>query len=108
VGLNFVVALLSMFHLLFNESDPTALFVAAGLFAVPAFLVRRMSRVAALSALVLYVLNYLLTVSHSSQTGNFFFALILTMGLVTGVRGTFAYHRFKKQKSSAQITLEGQ
>jgi hypothetical protein len=99
-GLTGLSALLSIFHLL-NWSDPSSL-VDAGLFAILGFLMSRMSRVAASLALGLFVLERLYEFYARGLSVGFLAALFI-IGLTSGIRGTFAYHRFKKQSAARDI-----
>jgi hypothetical protein len=97
-GVTGLLALLSAFHIL-DWVDPWSIF-DAGLFAVLGLLIRRMSRVAATSALVLYLLErvYAAYVGGWTTTAGVVGAMLFT-AFTSGVRGTIAYHRYKRQAS---------
>ena len=69
-------------------------FVDAGLFAVLGVLIYRMSRAAAVS-LALSIVGY--AYSFKSDSGGSVALLVFAMGFVSGVRGTLAFHRLRKQ-----------
>ena len=93
-----LLALLSVFEVL-NIVGPWA-FVDAALFAILGLTIRRsVSRVAAVSALALFILERVdgfYTRGVTAAVG--VVALMLLMGFVSGVRGAFAYHRYQKQR----------
>jgi hypothetical protein len=71
----------------------------AGLIALLAFGIRRMSRIAALVALVYYVVGRInLWAKYGSQ--NPVIAGIFVLIFLSAVRGTFAYHHLKPQPES--------
>jgi hypothetical protein len=73
-------------------------FIDVGIYVAIAIGIRRMSRVAAVLGLVLYIANriYLWAVLGARPAGIAMTA-ILVIALLNGVRGTFAYHRLRKQ-----------
>jgi hypothetical protein len=95
------VASLSAFHVL-DWVDSWS-FVDAGLFAVLGFLIRRMSRVAAASALALYLLErvYAAHLVGWTTTAVVLAAPVFTL-FVSGVRGTIAHHRYKGHLAEEQ------
>ena len=96
----FFVAAITVALIVFSISDPAGL-VDASLFAIFGLLIRRMSRVAAILALLLFILAQAykietrgLAATVLSLSGLVGVACLL--GFTSGVRGTIAYHRFKK------------
>lgn len=74
-------------------SSPLSL-IDAGLFAIVAWRIYRMSRAWALAGLLLYVyeLTYSVYLHGTKATASWFGGAILLVGFVNGARGTFAYH----------------
>lgn len=75
-------------------------FIDAGLFVAIALGIRKLSRFATVSGLVLYWLNriyFWLTFGFEGY-GFLGYAIItlVTIGLINGIRGTFAYHRLRR------------
>jgi hypothetical protein len=77
--------------------DESAL-VDAGVFAVLGFLILRMSRVAAVAALVLYIIERIVLWTRVSSIGGASIPMMLVIVLcfVSSVRGTFAYQRYRE------------
>jgi hypothetical protein len=77
--------------------------VDAAAFGILGFLLRRMSRVAATSALVLFLFErgYEAYVKGWQTTirGSIFTTFII-LGLAAGVRGTIAFHRYKRRSGA--------
>ena len=71
-----------------------AAFVDAAIFGVIAIGIRRMSRVAAVAGLVLFVLERLLMLPENHGMGSLIVGVAITLAFANGVRATFAYHRF--------------
>lgn len=59
-----------------------------------------MSRTAAIFGLVLYIIEKIYMMIIYGIMPNFMI-VIFTMGFINGIRGTFAYHKLKKQAESA-------
>jgi hypothetical protein len=68
-----------------------------------ALLMRRMSRVAAVLALALFLLGHGYEIYTSGVTLGIFVSVFIAGGIASGVRGTIAFHRYKRQLVSAQI-----
>ena len=81
--------------ILFNLLEAWS-FADAFLFAIIAWGIHRKSRSAALSGLLLYLLERVFILSINGLP----VAIILTLMFVNSVRGTFAYHKFHAQLSS--------
>jgi hypothetical protein len=75
-------------------------FVDAVLFGVIGWGIRRLSRVAAVAGLVLYLLERAYMWAEGGDT-NIAFAIILSFCFVTGIRGTFAHHRLATDAAAA-------
>lgn len=73
-------------------------FIDVGIFVAIAIGIRRMSRIAAVLGLVVYVGNqlYIWSVTGPRTTG-MIVVVFLTLAFIHGVRGTFAYHSYRKQ-----------
>jgi hypothetical protein len=93
-GLSAIFAVLAYFNLL-NVLSPWA-WIDAGVMAVLGFFIRRMSRLAAVAALAWFVGARIQGAITHSLASNLLLGLILLAGFISGVRGTFAYHRFKQ------------
>gem|GEM_PF-4323823 len=76
--------------------------VDAGLFALIAFGIYKMSRVAAVIGIALYLwgqLNQILATGNS----NYILVILFTLYFIHAIRGTFAYHKLKKEQSERVI-----
>ncbi|HEY9818764.1 MAG TPA: hypothetical protein V6D20_23595 [Candidatus Obscuribacterales bacterium] len=73
-------------------------FIDVGIFVAIAIGIRRMSRIAAVLGLVVYVGNqlYIWSVTGPRTTG-IIVVVFLILAFIHGVRGTFAYHSYRKQ-----------
>jgi hypothetical protein len=73
-------------------------FIDAGIFVAIAIGIRRMSRIAAALGLVLYIGGriYMWSLTGPPTAGIVMF-LFITLAFVHGVRGTLAYHRYRRQ-----------
>lgn len=101
-GLTGALALLSAFHIL-DWVDPWSL-VDSVLFAALGLLIRRMSRVAATSALVLYLLERIYETYVRGWTSSVgLLAAVLVIGFASGARGTIAYHRYNRNAAKGQF-----
>ncbi|TVQ23381.1 MAG: hypothetical protein EA367_02515 [Leptolyngbya sp. DLM2.Bin15] len=73
-------------------------FIDVGIFVAIAFGIRRMSRVAAVLGLVVYFGNQLYMWSIiGPQTAGIIVVVFMMLAFIHGVRGTFAYHSYRKQ-----------
>jgi hypothetical protein len=98
-GLTGAFALLSAFRIL-NWIDPWAL-IDAVVFTALGFLIRRMSRVAATAALILFLFERVYEASARGWKASVgLLAAILVIRFASGIRGTFAYHRYKRQEAT--------
>lgn len=72
-------------------------FVDASLFAIAGWRMWRFSRPWAIVALAMYLLERVYAaISNPGASMAIVMTVILTLLLIGGIRGTFAYHRFKK------------
>lgn len=93
-GVTTLSSILAIFDIrVLPGSSPLSL-LDAGLFAIVAWRIYRMSRAWALVGLLLYVyeLAYSVYLHGTKVTASLFVGAILLVGFVNGVRGTFAYH----------------
>ena len=73
------------------------------LFATIAWGIDRQSRVAAVSGLLLHIVNHAPRWDHYLSGGpGFVMAVLFLLFFVHGVRGTFAYHRHQRHTDSAR------
>ena len=82
---------------LFPDINASA-FLDAGVFAILGIGIYRMSRVAAVAALVLYLIEQVWVMSKVHTIIGFPFPMILIMVVcfAAGIRGTFAFHRYAR------------
>lgn len=108
---SFIVAAMSVFFVLIARL-PKAAFIDAALFLAVGIGIRKMSRFAAVSGLVLYVSGKIYGLAaDASGVGwrlhAFVIPIIITFLFISSVRGTFGYQRQKKrgaeQLRSAEI-----
>jgi hypothetical protein len=93
-GITAIFAVLAYFHVL-NVLSPWAL-IDAGVMAVLGFFIRRMSRAAAVAALMWFIGARIQGAITHSLAANVMLGLILLVGFISGIRGTFTYHRLAK------------
>src|SRR5262249_47372996 len=94
-GITAFFAALAYFNVL-NVFSPWVL-IDAGVMATLGFYIRRMSRAAAVVALVWFIAARIQGAMTHGMVSNILLGLILLVGFIGGVRGTFAYHRPAKQ-----------
>ncbi|MEM9216666.1 MAG: hypothetical protein AAGD25_20245 [Cyanobacteria bacterium P01_F01_bin.150] len=77
-------------------------FIDVSIYVAIAIGIYRMSRIAAIAGLSLYVINqiYMLTVTGPRASG-LGIMLLIVFAFINGIRGTFAYHRLKKYGESS-------
>ena len=80
--------------------------IDAGLFAIVAWRIYRMSRAWAVVGLLLYVVERVYAVSVRGSTAGIVVGVVLLLGFVNGVRGTFAYHHLEKKTREALAVSE--
>ena len=93
-GITAIAAILSLFGW---EITSLGALVDAGLFALIAFGIYKMSRLAAVLGLLLYLWGQLSQILATGKT-NFILVILFTLYFIHGIRGTFAYHKLKKQQ----------
>ena len=82
----------------------TSAFGDAALFGFIALGIWRMSRVAAVSGLVLFVLERIWMWRDNPRAGNIIVAVLFTVAFANGVRATFRYHRLLAAESTSADT----
>lgn len=93
-GITAIVAILSLFGL---EITSLWALVDAALFALIAFGIYKLSRVAAVIGLTLYLWEQLSQILATGKT-NIFLVVLFTLYFIHAIRGTFAYHKLKEQE----------
>jgi hypothetical protein len=80
-------------------------YVDAALFAIIAWRIRRRSKFFAVAGLVLFVFENVVQFSAHPQLAIFgwVMALLFILLFISGVRGTFAFHRLSAQKQQAAL-----
>ena len=76
-------------------------FVDAALFAFAGWRVWKLSRTWAVIGLVLYIAERIDRLAYTRTTPGVVMAVIFTLALVSGVRGTFAHHRLTATQGEA-------
>ena len=66
-----------------------------------AFLIYKMSRVAAILGLVIYVIEQLVVLAKYGVSGHVVVAILFVFAFINSIRGTFAYHRFRRLRAEA-------
>ena len=90
-GITAIFAVLASFHVL-DVLSPWAL-IDAGVMATQGFFISRVSRAAAVIALAWFIGARIQGAITHSLASNVALGVILLPGFISGVRGTFAYHR---------------
>lgn len=82
-------------------------FADAIIFGIAGWRVWRLSRIWAVLALVIYIMDTVYAVEVTSgpvpHAGAAYLRVVFTLVLISGVRGTFAYYAFKKKESAASF-----
>jgi hypothetical protein len=80
-------------------------FVDAGIFAIAGWRIWRLSRTWAVLALAIFILEtaYAVESSPAIPAAGAYLRVILALVLTGSVRGTFAFHSFKKKESAASL-----
>jgi hypothetical protein len=97
-----ITALFAILSLVGVEIVSLWALVDAGLFALIAFGIYKMSRLAAVIGIALYLwgqLNQILATGNS----NYILIILFTLYFIHAIRGTFAYHKLKKQQPEPVI-----
>jgi len=74
-----------------------AALIDAGLFLLIGFGIYRMSRVAAVAGLILYLVELWFTLKTGGTSANVVLPIIIILAFLGGIRGTFGYHKHKRQ-----------
>jgi hypothetical protein len=81
-------------------------FADAVIFGIAGWRVWRLSRIWAVLALVIYIMETVYAVeatSGSVPAAGAYLRVLFTLVLISGVRGTFAYYAFKRKESAASF-----
>ncbi|NEP57063.1 MAG: hypothetical protein F6K31_08565 [Symploca sp. SIO2G7] len=71
-------------------------FIDAGLFAAIAWGIHKMSRIAAIAGLALYIIEIIYKCLNGSfSSSGTWLVIIITLAFINSVRGTFAYHKLR-------------
>lgn len=102
-GVTTAFAIASTQNVLPSEMDEVfnpMLFVDALLYGAIAWGIQRMSRIAAIAGLTLYLLSRILLQASGVPTNLLGLALatLISVAFINAIRGTFAFHRFKCQE----------
>jgi hypothetical protein len=98
-GITAIVAILSLFGL---EITSLWALVDAALFALIAFGIYKLSRVAAVLGLLLYLWEQISQILITGKT-NIILVVLFTLYFIHAIRGTFAYHKLKEQQPEPAI-----
>jgi hypothetical protein len=79
-------------------------FVDAGIFAIAGWRIWRLSRIWAVLALAMFILESVYAFAVHPLPAVFLIRVTLTLVLLSSVRGTFAYHRFRSKESLASFS----
>jgi hypothetical protein len=80
------------------KQAPMSAYLDAGIFLILGLMILRMSRVAAVTALVFFVLErFYASFAHGLSAAIGAVAIVVLLAFLNGVRGTFAYHRMRTQ-----------
>jgi lysylphosphatidylglycerol synthetase-like protein (DUF2156 family) len=71
------------------------------IYATFAVMIYKMSRVAAILALLVYVGDRLFMIAQQGVSGQSVVAILVVFAFINSIRGTFAYHRFRHQRQEA-------
>jgi hypothetical protein len=94
VGVTTLFATLAVFGTSFAGTTPAA-YIDAAVMGVIAIGLWRMSRTAAVAALVLFIVERILGAEDGIKPGSVFLMIVLLIAFANGVRATFAYHRMR-------------
>lgn len=79
-------------------------FVDAGMFAIAGWRIWRLSKIWAVLALAMFILESVYAFAVHPLPAVFLIRATLTLALLSSVRGTFAYHRFRSKESPASFS----
>ncbi len=71
-------------------------YIDAGIFLIIGFFIMRMSRIAAVAGLLVYVWGQYEMMKTNGGHMNYFLVFMFTMNFINGIRGTFAWHEFNR------------
>ncbi len=80
---------------------PIAAMIVLVVYGVLAVMIYRMSRIAALIALLLQAANFVLLLVQQGFSGQLSISILFLLAFINSVRGTFAYHRLRQQRQEA-------
>jgi hypothetical protein len=80
-------------------------FVDAGIFAIAGWRIWRLSRIWAILALAIFIIETVYAVESSPDVpaAGAYVRAVLALALIGSVRGTFAYHVFRKKESADSL-----
>lgn len=78
-------------------------FVDAGIFAIAGWRIWRLSRAWAVLALAMFILESVYALAVRPLPGVFLIRVVFALVLLSSVRGTFAYQRFRSKESLASF-----
>ena len=83
-------------------------FVDAGIFAIAGWRIWRLSRIWAVLALAIFIIEtvYAVESSPAIPAAGAYVRVVLALALIGSVRGTFAYQSFKKKESAASLAAD--
>ena len=82
-------------------------FIDGGIFAIAGWRIWRLSRVWAVLALTMFILESVYALAIHPLPAVFLIRVTLTLILISGVRGTFACRRFRSKESLASFSTTG-
>lgn len=84
-------------------------FIDVGIYVAIALGIRKMSRIAAVCGLLLYSIDRIYLWSQTGANGSVVLSIFFMLAFIHGVRGTFAYHRLRRQslqESASDFEIE--
>jgi hypothetical protein len=91
----------------FPVLDPIITAISIMIYAGLAVMIYRMSRAASIAALMMYLLDRIAIFIYQAEQSrpiaatNWFVLLLFILAFTNSIRGTFAYHRFRKERQEA-------
>lgn len=80
------------------EVTPLTAMITLVIYGVLAVMIYKMSRVAAVVALLLQLVNFVLLLVQQGLLGQSIAGILIILALINSVRGTFAYHQLRHQR----------
>jgi hypothetical protein len=102
-ALNLIVGILCLLGVKIGNFDAWII-VDAGLFAIIGWRIYKLSRTGAVLGLILFVLEIYYKAASGERGAIGVITIILLLGFFSGVRGTFAFHRFGQAQKSGTPT----